>query len=157
MPFSQQTSFDFHDYALFCKMTKNRFHKCFCYCNVCNTHNVIFLQTLSTGDIVITKVFFPEGQAPGSQVRFEVKLRKLWGFQKLSKFAFFRNDFHGMCKIKILLICCRRRRHKTPRKRKSRVKTFLHCDLVLSWNSVAPRRIAWREDLVKLLVEEAEK
>ena len=26
------------------------------------------LQTLSTGDIVITKVFFPEGQAPGSQV-----------------------------------------------------------------------------------------
>jgi len=24
-------------------------------------------QTLSTGDIVITKVFFPEGQAPSSQ------------------------------------------------------------------------------------------
>jgi len=24
-------------------------------------------QTLSTGDIVITKVFFPEGQQPGSQ------------------------------------------------------------------------------------------
>ena len=25
-------------------------------------------QTLSTGDIVITKVFFPEGHQPGSQV-----------------------------------------------------------------------------------------
>ena len=26
-------------------------------------------QTLSTGDIVITKVFFPEGQQPSSQVK----------------------------------------------------------------------------------------
>ena len=33
-----------------------------------------YLQTLSTGDIVITKVFFPEGQAPGSQVRLRLYL-----------------------------------------------------------------------------------
>ena len=35
-----------------------------------------YLQTLSTGDIVITKVFFPEGQAPGSQVRLRLYFEK---------------------------------------------------------------------------------
>ena len=33
---------------------------------------MIHLQTLSTGDIVITKVYFPEGQQPGSQVSWTV-------------------------------------------------------------------------------------
>lgn len=46
----------------------------------CVLHSCVFvfvfayLQTLSTGDIVITKVFFPEGQAPGSQVRLRLYL-----------------------------------------------------------------------------------
>jgi len=47
----------------------------------------------------------------------------------------------------------RRRHHKTPRKRKSRVETFLHCDLVLSWNSVAPRWIPRPEGLFEALLE----
>ena len=34
-------------------------------------------QTLSTGDIVITKVFFPEGQQPGSQVTLSLGSRTL--------------------------------------------------------------------------------
>ena len=40
---------------------------------------------------------------------------------------------------------CRRPRRKILRKRKSRVKTFLYCDLVLSStvNSVVPRWITW--------------
>ncbi len=39
----------------------------------CNLLNFL-LQTMSTGDIVITKVYFPEGQALSSQVQSGCKL-----------------------------------------------------------------------------------